>query len=508
MKKRYIYLLLVLFLIMPCSKDLIIASTIQKEEEACQVEIISTKTVSDELFLFIKLPKEKIDYMTYQIGTSLCKDIKSKPINQLDVAMKTLILVDNSLSIPMEDREKTKDMLLEFIAEKKDNEWVRIATFNEELHYLTDYVNDYTTLKKAIQSIQYNDQETYLTDVLYTVLDSDFKNIQKDYSRIIIISDGVDNKALGYTKEELYAKLEEQSVPIYTFGCRNDNNDEQLKNMFALSRASKANYYLMEQIRDIAVPVGELAADRHIVRLQILPPDNLLDGSIKNSKLTIEQGGREYTLTADVLMPFKVKEEVEVNEPINLVPEKVEEEVPPVKEQKINIYLIYGVAGFVFVAIIGGVVFLVLKKRKSQSSFETISDSEEEIELEEDIEEPTEIAFENQEEMTCRIWNEPSRRTLVLTDINAPSKTFQVPLVDSVIIGRSYKKCNLVIDYDKSISAKHCEIEMKSDNKLFIVDLQSSNGTYVNANRVLTKTEIASGVTIQLGRVEFRLEIR
>ena len=150
--------------------------------------------------------------------------------------MKTLILVDHSLSIPKADRSKTKEMLVDLIAEKKDNELVRIATFDQGVHYLTEYITDYTELKKAVQSIEYKDQETYLTDVLYEVLEKDFLASEDIYNRIIIISDGVDNKALGYTKEELYTKVKERAIPVYTIGCSDGKNEEQLKNMFAISR--------------------------------------------------------------------------------------------------------------------------------------------------------------------------------------------------------------------------------------------------------------------------------
>ena len=338
------------------------------------------------------------------------------------------------------------------------------------------------------------------------MLDTDFKEEVKDFNRIIVISDGVDNKALGYTKEELYTKLDEKSIPVYAFGCSDGKNNEQLKNMFALSRVSYGNYYLMNDIQDISIPVQEMAMDRKIIRLQVTPNASLLDGSIKNSQLTFKQEGTEYTLTTDVLMPFKVKKEVEVPKSINeeTKQEPVVEEVPEEKN-KVSTYLICIIVAVVSIGATATTLVIVLKKKKEKNSFETITNHVVVESEEEDLEEPTEIA---EEEMTCRIWSEPTRKILVLTDMNAPSKTFQVPMIDSVIIGRSCKKCNLVIDYDKSISAQHCEIEIRPGNKLFIVDLQSSNGTYINDNRVLTETEISSGAIIKLGRLEFKLEIR
>ncbi|QEH67694.1 FHA domain-containing protein [Cellulosilyticum sp. ST5] len=511
MRKKYIYLLLAVMLFMGCGQTVVMGTGI-KDGKTNEAAIVSTSTVEDSIFLFVKSPAGKMEQVTYQLGVNLCDHIKPSAISQLDVAMKTLVLVDNSFSISKDDRQKTKDMLVEFIAEKKDNELVRIATFDKEIHYLTDYISDYIELKKTIQSITYKDQETYLTDVLYEVLKNDFATPEEVYNRIIIISDGVDNKALGYTKEELYIKVKEKAIPIYTIGCSNGKNEETLKNMFALSRTSNVKYYLMDEVKDLELLVQEIAQDRTITRLEVIPEADLLDGSIKNSKLTFEDSGEVYSLTADVLMPFKVKEAEQVTPTPTLISEVVEtpqDETSKVETaNKMQFYLICIAIGVVVVGGIGFMIMIFLKKKKQQNSFETISSHVVANYEEDEIQEPTEMAGNDGEEGTCRIWDEPKRKTLILTDIKSPSKTFQVPIAHSVIVGRSSKNSTLVIDYDKSVSGKHCEIEMRGDNKLFIMDLESSNGTYVNGNRVLTETEISSGVIIKLGRLEFKLEVR
>lgn len=507
------YLLLAVVLFIGCGQAVVMGTEIQ-EAKTNEMAIVATSTVEDDIFLFVKSPTGKIDKATYQVGVNLCNNIKSEVISQLDVAMKTLVLVDNSFSISKDDRQKTKEMLVELMAEKKDNELVRIATFDKKVNYLTEYITDYTELKKSVQSIEYKDQETYLTDVLYELLENDFAIPEKVYNRIIIISDGVDNKTLGYTKEELYPKVKEKAIPIYTFGCSNGKNEEQLKNMFALSRTSNAKNYLMDDVKNLEILVQDIAKDRNIVRLQVNLEADLLDGSIKNSKLTFEEAGEEYSLTTDVLMPFKVKEVEQVvtkptKEPEMVVIPKEEGKTETTNNlSKMKLYLIYMAIGIAVIIVIVVIIIILLKKKKSRNSFETISNNVVASYEEDEMEEPTEMAGDDNEEGTCRIWDEPRRKTLILTDIKSPSKTFQVPIAQSVIIGRSSKHSNLVIDYDKSVSGKHCEIEIREGNKLFIVDLESSNGTYVNGNRVLTETEISSGVVIKLGRLELKLEIR
>ena len=67
---------------------------------------------------------------------------------------------------------------------------------------------------------------------------------------------GVDNKSIGYTKEELYAALEKMPYPIYTVGCTYKENNEQLKNMFALSRMTGGASWLLDDVSDYMARVS------------------------------------------------------------------------------------------------------------------------------------------------------------------------------------------------------------------------------------------------------------
>lgn len=62
-----------------------------------------------------------------------------------------------------------------------------------------------------------------------------------------------------------------------------------------------------------------------------------------------------------------------------------------------------------------------------------------------------------------------------------------------VIVGRG-KDCDIFID-DKKISRNHAELSIK-DGKLKINDLQSSNGTFVNGNKITEMTNLSNGDTI------------
>ncbi|MFN7019950.1 MAG: FHA domain-containing protein [Phycisphaerales bacterium] len=75
-----------------------------------------------------------------------------------------------------------------------------------------------------------------------------------------------------------------------------------------------------------------------------------------------------------------------------------------------------------------------------------------------------------------------------------------------LVIGRS-SECKLRVPVD-SVSRQHCELSVNDDEELVIRDLKSSNGTFVNRERVATARELVPGDLLSIGPVVFvvRLE--
>ncbi|MFZ9856692.1 MAG: FHA domain-containing protein, partial [Limisphaerales bacterium] len=77
-------------------------------------------------------------------------------------------------------------------------------------------------------------------------------------------------------------------------------------------------------------------------------------------------------------------------------------------------------------------------------------------------------------------------------------------LQGSFSIGRS--PSNQLVLEDRKASRNHAMIHDQGDAEYFIVDLGSSNGTYVAGKRVVQPTRLTDGVEIQIG--ETRLIFR
>ncbi|NLV76801.1 MAG: FHA domain-containing protein [Tissierellia bacterium] len=74
------------------------------------------------------------------------------------------------------------------------------------------------------------------------------------------------------------------------------------------------------------------------------------------------------------------------------------------------------------------------------------------------------------------------------------------PLVGQITLGRGND--NQIILKDPYISKKHLKI-VEDEGKFYLEDLNSSNGTYVNGERIMDVVELKNGDRIRVGQVEF-----
>jgi pSer/pThr/pTyr-binding forkhead associated (FHA) protein len=81
-----------------------------------------------------------------------------------------------------------------------------------------------------------------------------------------------------------------------------------------------------------------------------------------------------------------------------------------------------------------------------------------------------------------------------------PEKTFRILPGNERTIGRAIG-ADFIIDA-ALVSRVHCRVTALAGGELEIKDLESTNGTYINGERIET-ARLASGDRLQVGRVEF-----
>jgi len=80
----------------------------------------------------------------------------------------------------------------------------------------------------------------------------------------------------------------------------------------------------------------------------------------------------------------------------------------------------------------------------------------------------------------------------------------RLQLVPEVRIGRA-ETCELVLD-DDYVSSTHALLSHRDDGTWVLKDLGSTNGTYVNSQRIADPTIVSVDDTIRIGDVQMRLE--
>ncbi len=84
-------------------------------------------------------------------------------------------------------------------------------------------------------------------------------------------------------------------------------------------------------------------------------------------------------------------------------------------------------------------------------------------------------------------------------------QTREIPITQTeLLIGRG-ADCDLRLPVP-DVSRHHCLIRLMNENA-FLEDLGSSNGTYLNGQRVRSQTQLNSGDLIQLGECQFIVDL-
>lgn len=530
---------------------------------AADEKVVSVKTDSENIYLYVK-GVSGIMGETVQIGTVFCENVAVDSMEALSVPLRTVILMDNSYSIKADRRSDIQEILNAVVDGRMEGEEFRVGTFSDSVTWLCGYTTDYVAVKSILDNLEYASQDTYFSDCLYGVIEEMSEDEDPVYSRIIIVSDGADDQAIGYTNQEVSDLLGQRGIPVYTIGISGDNS--ALGNMFSFSRASKAEYYLLDGSVSKEEIIVSLLEDHQMSCIRITPDSALMDGSQKRIKVVLQTDKGDVEVTASVDMPFssRILPTEEAQETSGETQEisgetqetsgemqassdeswhPSEESLEPMDEAADASEATQASAGVlvIFLAFCGGAIFIVIlmivimlivvgrKKACRKAEADTavynaaaqrqmpqmqvpMADMRGEPQAQGDVvvAQTMVLSRENTDDgNTVSLWNQaagqPANTYLVLRDNARLSSMFKVPIRDVIRIGR--KDADIVIDYDKYISAKQCEI-IKRGALLYIKDLGSANGTYYEDVRVQDQEiPITSGGTIQIGQSKFTITI-
>ncbi len=353
------------------------ATTALAAESPMVVEKYTTET---GVVLYVNGIDSSVNEISYQIGTETCTIDSIMTVKESDETINTLILWDNSLSVMNKRGSDIQSILIDTVANRAPGEVFAIATIDDGITYLSDYTDDYASLKQIIEGVSGEDKDAYIIENLYNAIES-FNNMNDcGYKRIILISDGVDAMEIGYSRSELDALIAKTPYPIYTIGAKN-SNEEEVQDMFSLSRATGVNYFYLEEIEDPLTVVQGLSADYSMWQIKVTVPGEMRDGSSKNSKLSLISGSATVSIETEVKLPFLAEGE-DTGDGADVSGNEVDlsgmvADATVAGEESVNNVILFGmelpkmlvigVAAGVVLLIIIIVVLIVVSKKKKQA---------------------------------------------------------------------------------------------------------------------------------------------
>lgn len=497
---------------------------------AADAKILETSVYDDEIYIYIKGISGLSSDSVIQIGNAVCpsEQIASSMFEQMNLFMRTLILVDNSKSIPEKNHADIQELLKGIISNSKENEQIKIGTFSREAAYLCDYTNDHAILENVVNNITYNDQDTYLSDVLYNIISELIAENTFVCTRIIILSDGADDNAIGYSNDEVRRYIESNPYPVYTIGIPKKNNAPQLETMFSFSRAAKADYFLMDGSITNDEVVNALLTDQTGVCLKITPNENLKDGSNKSILLKLNTAEGDFELKTSADMPFgegiasqptiepepTTESEPESSLPIigSALPTELDENNNHSENNDSQSYLwIFILLAVIIAVLLAVIIILALTKRKKTEPTPTL-ESEPQPEPapnpanSDDIDTKYRRAPAPNPEPVKELWSD-SQKYLSLRNLDIPNTFYKVPIKDAVCIGRRSTQ-DIVID-DVEASREHCRIILRG-NLMYLESCNHGNGTYYENVLIHEGDEvpIVNGGKIKIGQYQYCVELQ
>jgi pSer/pThr/pTyr-binding forkhead associated (FHA) protein len=88
--------------------------------------------------------------------------------------------------------------------------------------------------------------------------------------------------------------------------------------------------------------------------------------------------------------------------------------------------------------------------------------------------------------------------------MNGPLDGKRWPFDEAITIGRDHENAQAVLSTDRSVSRRHASVRVEN-GALFLSDLESSNGTFLDGRPVKDRTAIAAGTPFVVGRTLLRV---
>ena len=433
------------------------------------------------LHLWANLPSDALierEQFNVSVGPHSANVFAIEPFRKTGEGVGYVFLVDISKSLKSRQLVQIKRALQRWLEGMGAHDQAALITFGHEVTHSQDFTTDRFRLDNAISVLAASDMETSLYHGLLEAISVARRqgNGLPVRRAIVLLSDGIDDSMQGVTLDEVLRQTGEYRVPIYSIGFAtppiNDRKREGLSVLGTLSRQS-GGYFVQadpEALDSAYEQQHRLITQAY--RLRVDCPNCLADGQLQHINLTWSDGNITLNDGMDLrLLPRPVGE-----------PTKRRSESGSQDDAGWSIFIFaIGVLAFLL-----GLV-MIYRQRLARTG----GDNEYMADIVQETVQPAKVM---------------AGRKLKLTVVTGVEKgrEYQLELMERATLGRA-GSCDLSLDNDVEVSTQHALLQISQD-KVSVLDLNSTNGTLVNGVPIHNAYPLRSGDLLMLGRTELRIE--
>ncbi len=437
--------------------------------------------------------------LSLSVGGQKTKPRSLQHFSRSDSGITYLFLADVSGSIGDEKLLKMKEIMNSIADTMTDRDSASVGTVGNDT-VINPFVSGKDEIKNQINAVKGTADDTDLYAAIIKAIDTLGADGQVHTKKcLVILSDGNDDYATGYTREEVEKKIEQNHLPVHTIAMMDagvgQEAIESSKVFGSFARLSAGGLDLTYSIKEESVDaisdgIVASAAQSYVLTADISGLEGVSDQATLELEVSVEGQGTDsdgYSVDGAQMRAQVVPAATQTAAPSPPAgPSPQPTQTPWMEMTVLTIPMPYVL--MIGAAIIAAVILLAVllrrrrKKLKNKSLIEKTMAADVEIDL-----------------------LKASAVELRFTKVGpAGGQIFTHRLKDEMVIGRDPAKSKLVFAQDELLSAQHCRI-FRRDGKIFISDMNSTNGTYLNGIPVREDHLLEQDDIILLGSMELRI---
>ncbi|GFP75489.1 FHA domain-containing protein [Clostridium fungisolvens] len=440
-----------------------------------------------------------------------------------------VLMADASKSMGTKGKESIIKLFTEIINQASINDKIAVVTFGESENILQDFTSDKKILIDKINTVNVKEDGTDLYRAVSKALDmlSSDKSLPAEKA-IVILSDGQESNDQGITKDEVLLKLPQSHIPVVSVPYKTSDSaaaKENLKILGSFARLSNGLDFTQNDNKtfsDIAKATAERFKKTFVGKFDSSAVK--MEGQTVTLNLAVKLNG-STTISANQSIVLPVVDTSQTTK-ITPTPPQTQTSVVPGKNTKgFSKYIPYIAGGAIILLTV--LVLLVTKMRKkdeyteysfneggstgeeekNSTVFVSEGDENKAMEVGKTVGLYEESNGSNSIQKTGPLPQSPPKGGIKIRFTKLGREdivSYEILLSSSIIIGRDPAIAKLVFKEDELLSGKHCELVLQ-DSRIFVRDLGSTNGTYVNGVPLSGPCCLHNDDILLIGSMELRV---